>query len=110
MLEGAIATCETNEIGLDHLPISLRGAYGEVLMPSIQASDTMRAWGSRYARLVLERCARNKRQACKVLGISYHTLNSYVKYRPPERRAAAAAGATIATSAALTDRAPPSSG
>ena len=107
MLEGAIATCETNEIGLDHLPISLRGAYGDILMPSIQASDTMRAWGSRYARLVLERCARNKRQACKVLGISYHTLNSYLKYRPPERRAAAA-GAAMATSAALTDRAAPS--
>jgi transcriptional regulator with PAS, ATPase and Fis domain len=109
MLEGAIATCETHEIGLDHLPISLRGAYGDVLMPSVQASDTMRAWGSRYARLVLERCGRNKRQACKVLGISYHTLNSYVKYRPPERRAAAAAPGASAP-AALTDRVAPSSG
>ncbi len=91
LIEGAIATSETLEIGLDHLPISLRGAYGDVLMPSVQASDTMRAWGSRYARLVLERCARNKRRACKILGISYHTLNSYLKYRPPERRLAAAA-------------------
>ena len=109
MIEGAIATCETHEIGLDHLPISLRGAYGDVLMPSVQASDTMRAWGSRYARLILERCGRNKRQACKVLGISYHTLNSYVKYRPPERRAAAvAAGANAA--AAPTEPVAPSSG
>jgi transcriptional regulator with PAS, ATPase and Fis domain len=98
MIEGAIATSESREIGLDHLPVSLRGAYGEVLMPSVQASDTMRAWGSRYARLVLERCERNKRQACKVLGISYHTLNSYLKYRPPERRAAAAAAAASKTS------------
>jgi transcriptional regulator with PAS, ATPase and Fis domain len=97
MIEGAVATCETREIGLDHLPISLRGAYGDVLMPSVQASDTMRAWGSRYARLVLERCARNKRQACKVLDISYHTLNSYLKYRPPERRVAAATAAGLTT-------------
>ena len=42
----------------------------------------MRAWGSRYARLVLEKNAGNKRQACKALDISYHTLNSYLRYRP----------------------------
>src|ERR671918_219342 len=85
MIEGAIATCETREITLDHLPATLRGDYGNVLMPSVQASDTMRAWGSRYARLVLERCRQNKREACKVLDISYHTLNSYLKYQAPDR-------------------------
>jgi len=42
----------------------------------------MRAWGSRYARLVLERCGNNKRQACRELGISYHTLRSYLRFRP----------------------------
>jgi transcriptional regulator with PAS, ATPase and Fis domain len=100
MIEGAIATSESREIGLDHLPISLRGAYGDILMPSVQASDTMRAWGSRYARLIFERSARNKREACKVLGISYHTLNAYLKYRPPEKRiATAAAGAAASKSA-----------
>ncbi|MGH9174447.1 MAG: sigma-54 interaction domain-containing protein, partial [Vicinamibacterales bacterium] len=86
MVEGAIATCESQQIGLDDLPIALRGAYGEVLMPSVQAGDTMRAWGSRYARLILEKSARNKRQACDVLDISYHTLNAYLNYRPRERR------------------------
>ncbi|HXG89154.1 MAG TPA: sigma 54-interacting transcriptional regulator [Vicinamibacterales bacterium] len=87
MIEGAIATCESQQITLDDLPIALRGAYGEVLMPSVQDQDTMRAWGSRYARLVLERCERNKRQACKVLGISYHTLNAYLTYRPGTKNA-----------------------
>ena len=82
MIEGAIATCEARQIALDDLPIALRGAYGEVLMPSVQANDTMRAWGSRYARLILEKCERNKRQACEVLGISYHTLNAYLNYQP----------------------------
>ena len=42
----------------------------------------MRTWGSRYARLVLEKNAGNKRQACRALDISYHTLNSYLRYRP----------------------------
>jgi transcriptional regulator with PAS, ATPase and Fis domain len=87
MIEGAIATCESRQIGLDDLPIALRGAYCEVLMPSVQTNDTMRAWGSRYARLVLERCDRNKRQACQVLGISYHTLNAYLRYQPGDGKA-----------------------
>jgi transcriptional regulator with AAA-type ATPase domain len=46
------------------------------------ASQTMRAWGSRYARLVLERCQNNKRRACRELGISYHTLRSYLQFQP----------------------------
>jgi DNA-binding NtrC family response regulator len=85
MIEGAIATAESHQIGLDDLPVSLRGTYGDVLMPAVQANDCMRAWGSRYARLVLERCNRNKRQACRVLGITYHTLNAYLSYRPRDR-------------------------
>lgn len=82
MIEGAIATAESRQICIDDLPVSLRGGYGEHLVPSSQMGDSMRAWGSRYARLVLEKNAGNKRQACKALDISYHTLNSYLRYRP----------------------------
>jgi transcriptional regulator with PAS, ATPase and Fis domain len=85
MIEGAIATCDGGQIGLDDLPVALRGSYGEVLMPSVHANETMRAWGSRYARVILEKCHRNKRQACSVLGISYHTLNAYLRFHPRER-------------------------
>ena len=53
--------------------------------PSIAASESMRAWGSRYARLILERCGRNKRAASRVLGISYHTLDAYLRYGYPSR-------------------------
>lgn len=99
MIEGAIATCEGSQIVLDDLPVALRGAYAEVLMPSVQSNETMRAWGSRYARLMLERCGHNKRQTCMALGISYHTLNAYLTYRgqrpatrplPPHQTAATA--------------------
>jgi DNA-binding NtrC family response regulator len=82
MIEGAIATAESRQVRVDDLPVSLRGGYGEHLLPSYQLGDTMRAWGSRYARLVLEKNAGNKRQACRALDISYHTLNSYLRYRP----------------------------
>ena len=82
MIEGAIATAESRQIRIDDLPVSLRGGYAEHLVPASQRGDSMRAWGSRYARLVLEKNAGNKRQACKALDISYHTLNAYLRYRP----------------------------
>jgi transcriptional regulator with PAS, ATPase and Fis domain len=82
MIEGAIATAESRQIRVDDLPVSLRGGFGEHLVPSVQLGDSMRAWGSRYARLVLEKNAGNKRQACRALDISYHTLNAYLRYRP----------------------------
>ena len=50
MIEGAVATCDASQIVLDDLPVALRGAYSEVLMPSVQEHDTMRAWGSRARR------------------------------------------------------------
>ncbi len=82
MIEGAIATAESRQIRVDDLPVSLRGEYAAHLVPVYQLGDSMRAWGSRYARLVLERNAGNKRQACRALDISYHTLNAYLRYRP----------------------------
>ena len=45
----------------------------------MDGQETLRAWGSRYVRLVLERNGRNKRQTCRSLGISYHTLQAYLR-------------------------------
>ena len=85
MIEGAVAIAESRQIRLDDLPASLRGDYAEILMPSAQDDHSMRAWGSRYARMVLERCGGNKREACRRLCISYHTLNAYLEYRPGQK-------------------------
>ena len=95
MLEGAIATAESRLIRVDDLPVSLRGDYAAHLVPAFQRGDTMRAWGSRYARLVLEKNGGNKRQACRALDISYHTLNAYLRYRPAELTAAAESSAPV---------------
>jgi len=87
LMERAVALAESASIGLDDLPASLRGDYSEVLLPSVERGDTLRAWGSRYVRLVLERCGRNKRRACRALGISYHTLQAYLEYPVSMERA-----------------------
>ncbi len=80
VIERAVALAEGDVIELDDLPSVVRGDFTEVLVPSLRSRDTMRAWGSRYARLVLDRTGGNKREASRVLGISYHTLNSYLRF------------------------------
>jgi Nif-specific regulatory protein len=81
VIERAVALNASESVELEDLPPSLLGGYGDVLLPSVRAKETMRAWGSRYARLVLERCENNKRRACRELGISYHTLQGYLRFR-----------------------------
>jgi transcriptional regulator with PAS, ATPase and Fis domain len=82
VIERAVALAGSEYLELDDLPPALLGGYGDVLLPSVRARESMRAWGSRYARLVLERCENNKRRACRELGISYHTLRSYLRFQP----------------------------
>ena len=67
-------------VGWEDLPGELTRDYRGLLQPSVVRAESMRAWGSRYARLMLERCGRNKRRTCEVLGISYHTLQSYLRH------------------------------
>jgi transcriptional regulator with PAS, ATPase and Fis domain len=80
MMERTLALARHATIEVDDLPIRIRDGFGDVLLPSMVRNDTLRAWGSRYVRLVLERSGRNKRKACRALGISYHTLQAYLRY------------------------------
>jgi transcriptional regulator with PAS, ATPase and Fis domain len=85
LMERAVALAERDRIELDDLPAVVRGEYEETLGPALAGNESFRRWGSRYARLVFERCGRNKRRACRVLDISYHTLQAYLRYS--DRRA-----------------------
>ena len=89
LIEGAVALAPGETITLADLPPTIRGDYAAILLPSRARNESLRAWGARYVRLVLDGCGGNKRQACGVLGISYHTLQAYLEYRgdkaePPE--------------------------
>jgi transcriptional regulator with AAA-type ATPase domain len=72
-------------IELEDLPEPIWRDLAAIAMPSIEARDTMRAWASRYARLMVERCGGRRSEAARVLGISYHTLKGHLKY--PSRAA-----------------------
>jgi two-component system nitrogen regulation response regulator NtrX len=91
VIEHAIALADGDALRLEDLPPSVLDGYAPALLPAFQSFDTMRAWGSRYARMVYERCDENKRRTCRELGISYHTLIAYLRYRPELRRGVAAA-------------------
>lgn len=80
LIERAVTLTASDTIELDDLPSTVRGDYSAALAPSLERNDTLRAWGSRYARLILERCRGNKREACRVLNISYHTLQAYLRF------------------------------
>ena len=82
LIERSVALAATDVIQLDDLPPALRGDYSVALLPSIDRRETLRAWGGRYVRLVLERCHGNKRETCRVLDISYHTLQAYLRQFP----------------------------
>jgi two-component system, NtrC family, response regulator HydG len=81
LIERAVALTQSTSIELDDLPATVRGDHAVVLGPSLERGETLRSWGSRYVRIIVDRCQGNKRKACRVLGISYHTLQAYLRYQ-----------------------------
>lgn len=80
VLERAIALSTSSVIALDDLPDAVHREYRDLIHVPAERDESLRAWSSRYVRLVLERCLGNKRRACAVLDISYHTLRSHLEY------------------------------
>src|SRR5262245_60799445 len=78
LVERLVALAQSDVIELEDLPAVVKGDYGLSLGPS-RRNQSLRAWASRYVRLVVERVEGNKREACRALGISYHTLQAYLK-------------------------------
>jgi transcriptional regulator with PAS, ATPase and Fis domain len=78
MMEAVVVLTQGDRVQLIDLPQSVRGRYAEILEPSLAERDSLRGWGSRYVHLVWQRCGQNKREACRVLDISYHTLQVHL--------------------------------
>ncbi len=79
VVERSVALAPGHEVQVDDLPPVIRG-HVEPGAHDVGSDESMRAWGSRYARMVYLRCGCNKREACRRLGISYHTLDAYLRY------------------------------
>jgi transcriptional regulator with PAS, ATPase and Fis domain len=77
-VECALAFGAGGRIETPHLPPRVRRPLDEILVPSLCRGDTLREWAASYVALTLDRCGGNKRNACKTLGISYHTLQAHL--------------------------------
>lgn len=78
VLERAIALASGSLVDVNDLPAMVTHGYRELLDELPCSNDTLRAWSSRYVRVVLDRCQGNKRRACDLLDISYHTLRAHL--------------------------------
>jgi transcriptional regulator with PAS, ATPase and Fis domain len=95
LIERLVALTRSDVVELEDLPAALRGEFASALASTLSQPETMRSWGSRYARAMLERCRGNKREACRALDISYHTLVAYLRYPSPAAVAAGGAPETL---------------
>lgn len=112
LIERTVALAESDSIGLHDLPPPVGGGHLAALGPSLERDETMRTWARRYARIMLARRAGNKRQTALALGISYHTLQAYLRepleeaHQSPESGAALALDASLTAGASLASDAP----
>jgi transcriptional regulator with PAS, ATPase and Fis domain len=79
VIERIVTLASAEVIGLEDLPPPVGGPHLAALGTSLERNETLRAWARRYARIMLARCNGNKREASRMLGISYHTLQAYLR-------------------------------
>jgi transcriptional regulator with PAS, ATPase and Fis domain len=89
VLERAIAVTTGTVVDVNDLPATITRGYRDLLDELPRSNDTLRTWTSRYVRVVLDRCEGNKRRACDLLDISYHTLRAHLASAQSAPRGAA---------------------
>lgn len=85
VIERAVTLAAGPSIDVSDLPPIITGEGSTLAITAAASCESMRVWGSRYARLVLDRCHGNKREACRMLGISYHTLEGHLRFSGTRR-------------------------
>ena len=87
VVERALALSPGPTITIQDLPRDIAAPNAAVDDMPVGEDQTLRGYSSRYARKVLDRCNGNKRRACRILDISYHTLQAHLNYAVPYEHA-----------------------
>jgi DNA-binding NtrC family response regulator len=80
VVQRAAALGSSHRVELEDLPPQLTAPVREVFGESLERRESLRRFTARYVRLVLHRCGYNKREACRRLDISYHTLQTCLRH------------------------------
>ncbi len=80
VFERALALSPGPSISLGDLPADITRQYRETGGGDAAGDRTLQGCIGRYSRLILDQCQGNKRRACEILDISYHTLQTYLDY------------------------------
>jgi DNA-binding NtrC family response regulator len=108
VLERALALSPGPSISLSDLPPDITRQYREAGGGDASSDRTLRGCIGRYARLVLDQCQGNKRRACEILDITYHTLQTYLEYErvedAPQKRSGSGTCSQDTTTGILCER------
>ena len=88
MVQGCLAWSDDQEIGIDAVPIEIHESQQR--LPSASLDTSLRAWAAHHVQTVFQECGGNKRLACRLLGIHYRTLQSYLSMAAAARSGRAA--------------------
>ena len=101
VLERVIALAPHDVVTAADLPDEVTKGQTDLLRSTAGRDETLKAWSSRYVRLVLDRCEGNKRRACEVLDITYHTLQTHLDHGVAARTYEAASRGAMETESAI---------
>ena len=79
-MERAVALADSDVVELDDLPPTVRGDYVEALVPSLAAKRHVAGVGEPVRAARARSLRWQQARGGRVLGISYHTLVSYLKH------------------------------
>jgi DNA-binding NtrC family response regulator len=74
VIERSVVLCQETQISANHLLLLNQRGEEKVLQEALLQRSSEEEMNQRYARLILEELGGNKKEACRILGINFHTL------------------------------------
>ncbi len=74
VIERSVVLCQETQISANHLLLLNQRGEEKALQEALLQRSSEEEMNQRYARLILEELGGNKKEACRILGINFHTL------------------------------------
>ncbi len=74
VIERSVVLCQETQISANHLLLLNQRGEEKALQEALLQRSSEEEMTQRYARLILDELGGNKKEACRILGINFHTL------------------------------------